>query len=72
MSEDLALQLLEALEWCVEVGVECVSVFAFSIDNFNRSAVEVRALMRLAESKLQEMLQVRRRTILSPWVPTLI
>jgi len=53
-----SLQLLEALEWCVEVGIECVTVFAFSIDNFNRSAAEVEALMGLAETKLREMLEV--------------
>ena len=61
---DLPSQLLDALEWCVEVGIECVSVFAFSIDNFNRSAAEVQALMGLAETKLQEMLQVCRHTSL--------
>ena len=52
------LQLLDALEWCSEVGVECVSVYAFSIDNFKRSPAEVSALMHLAEVKLQEMLKV--------------
>ena len=57
-TQHLPLQLLEALEWCVEVGIECVSVFAFSIDNFNRSPAEVEALMGLAQIKLQEMLQV--------------
>lgn len=52
------MQLLDALEWCSEVGVECVSVYAFSIDNFKRSPAEVSALMQLAEIKLQEMLEV--------------
>lgn len=40
------------------MGVYCVSVFAFSVDNFKRSPEEVAALMHLAEKKLKEMLQV--------------
>lgn len=30
-------KLIDALEWCLELGVECVSVYAFSIDNYKRS-----------------------------------
>lgn len=53
------MQLLEALEWCLELGVACVSVYAFSIDNFRRSAEEVATLMALAEAKLLELAEVR-------------
>ena len=52
------MQLLDALEWCLEMGVSCVSVFAFSIDNFKRPPQEVAMLMQLAEEKLEELLQV--------------
>ena len=51
-------QLVQALEWCLELGVPCVSVYAFSLENFNRSAAEVAVLMDLAERKLLAILQV--------------
>ena len=54
------MQLLEALEWCLEMGIFCVSVYAFSIDNFKRPPQEVAMLMQLAEEKLEELLQVGR------------
>nr|AJU57197.1 dehydrodolichyl diphosphate synthase [Dunaliella viridis] len=50
-------QLISALEWCLELGVKCVSVYAFSIDNFKRSSREVELLMHLAEQKLGIMMQ---------------
>jgi Putative undecaprenyl diphosphate synthase len=49
---------VQALEWCLELGVPCVSVYAFSLENFNRSAAEVAVLMDLAEQKLLAILQV--------------
>ena len=52
------LQLVDALGWCLDLGITCVSVYAFSIDNFKRSQAEVAALMDLAENKLEELLQV--------------
>ncbi len=36
----------------------CVSVYAFSLENFNRSAAEVAVLMDLAERKLLAIRQV--------------
>jgi ditrans,polycis-polyprenyl diphosphate synthase len=50
-------RLIKALEWCLDLGVGCVSVYAFSIDNFLRSEVEVASLMKLAEEKLTWMLE---------------
>ena len=47
--------LVDALGWCADLGVEAVSVFAFSTENFKRSSDEVAALMRLAEDKLGEV-----------------
>lgn len=43
------------LEICLRLGVKCVTVFAFSIENFKRSEAEVDALMELAETKLLEL-----------------
>ncbi|KAL4419506.1 hypothetical protein ABPG77_002292 [Micractinium sp. CCAP 211/92] len=50
-------RLIDALEWCLELGVRCVSVYAFSIDNYRRSSEEVATLMQLAQEKLAHMLQ---------------
>ena len=49
---------MSVLEWCLELGVECVSVYAFSIDNFKRVPEEVSAIMDLAEQKLLELAEV--------------
>lgn len=47
-------KLIEALEWCFEVGIQTVTVFAFSTENFKRSAEEVNELMALAERTFHE------------------
>jgi len=47
---------LDALEWCLDLGVRTVSVFAFSVDNFARPAAEVASLMALAQVKLASLL----------------
>lgn len=54
-----ALQLVDALEWCLDLGVTTVSVYAFSVDNFKRHAAEVAMLMALAREKLREILTAR-------------
>ena len=41
----------ESLEWCLELGIKVVTVYAFSIENFKRSEEEVSALMNLAIEK---------------------
>ncbi len=48
---------LQILEICMRLGVRCVSVYAFAIENFKRSPEEVNALMDLAETKLIELCQ---------------
>ena len=48
--------VLQTLEWCLELGVRMVTVYAFSIDNFKRSPDEVQQLMRLAKEKFMEMI----------------
>jgi len=47
--------LKKTLAWCLELGVKEVSIFAFSIDNFQREKEEVEVLMDLARDKLKEI-----------------
>jgi ditrans,polycis-polyprenyl diphosphate synthase len=46
--------LHRTLEWCLDIGIKVVTVYAFSIENFKRSEEEVNALMNLFEEKLEE------------------
>ena len=57
----LVLQLVDALEWCSELGISHVSAFAFGVENFKRSQAEVETLMALAEEKLRFLAQVLAR-----------
>uniref|UniRef100_A0A061SF59 Alkyl transferase n=2 Tax=Tetraselmis sp. GSL018 TaxID=582737 RepID=A0A061SF59_9CHLO len=52
-------RLVDALKWCLELGVKFVSVYAFSVENFKRSSEEVDDLMQLAVNKLEEILKER-------------
>jgi undecaprenyl pyrophosphate synthase len=52
----------EIVQWCLELGISCVSVYAFSIDNFRRPQEEVDALMELAAAKFEELLHVSKST----------
>ena len=47
--------LKRCLEYCPELGVNIVSVFAFSIENFNREKDEVDYIMELIKVNLLEM-----------------
>ncbi|KAJ1529056.1 hypothetical protein HK096_009517 [Nowakowskiella sp. JEL0078] len=49
--------LEKTLEWCLDLGVNVVSVYAFSIENFKRSEEEVNLLMELFSEKLREFAQ---------------
>uniref|UniRef100_A0A7I4XZ95 Alkyl transferase n=1 Tax=Haemonchus contortus TaxID=6289 RepID=A0A7I4XZ95_HAECO len=49
-------QLAKILDWCHELGVREVTVYAFSIENFKRSSDEVDGLMKLAEEKFKKLL----------------
>jgi short-chain Z-isoprenyl diphosphate synthase len=48
-------KLEDVLNWCEEAGVRVVTVWIFSLDNFNRDAGEVSGLMRLMERKFLEL-----------------
>lgn len=43
------------LELCYEAGVDTATVFAFSIENFKRSAYEVDAIMSLARERIRQI-----------------
>lgn len=49
-------KLSETLQWCLDIGIQEVTVYAFSIENFKRSDDEVSALMSLAREKFQKLL----------------
>lgn len=53
--------MVDAIKWCMELGVGTISVYAFSIDNFRRSEAEVEFLMALAQEKYRELSQARPR-----------
>jgi len=50
------LQKLEnAMEWCLDLGIRELTVFALSTDNLKRSQVEIDTLMRLAKESFAKM-----------------
>jgi short-chain Z-isoprenyl diphosphate synthase len=51
-----AEKLREVLNWCYEVGIPVVTVWSFSLDNFQRDTTEVEALLQLFEDKTREMM----------------
>jgi len=50
-------KLAETLRWCRELGVREVTVYAFSIENFNRAESEVSNLLNLAKDKFSALLE---------------
>jgi ditrans,polycis-polyprenyl diphosphate synthase len=43
------------MEWCLELGIRELTVFALSTDNLKRSEVEVQTLMQLAKETFAKM-----------------
>ena len=50
----------ELLDWCLEMGVKSVTLYAFSTENFRRSPKEVEEIMKIAEEKLRKILTDKR------------
>ncbi|XP_068698167.1 dehydrodolichyl diphosphate synthase complex subunit DHDDS-like [Montipora foliosa] len=50
-------KLTEVLEWCFDLGIPEVTVYAFSIENFKRSKDEVDGLMELARQKFDRLME---------------
>ena len=44
-------------QWCLDLGIPEVTVYAFSIENFKRSKEEVDALMDLSREKFKRLLE---------------
>jgi tritrans,polycis-undecaprenyl-diphosphate synthase [geranylgeranyl-diphosphate specific] len=42
----------ELLNWCLELDVKSITLYAFSTENFNRTQKEVNEIMKLVEEKL--------------------
>lgn len=54
-------RLADTLQWCRNLGIVEVTVYAFSLENFKRSEAEVEGIWRLAEEKLGELWAERER-----------
>ena len=53
---DCVLHIFQTLEWCLDLGINEVTVYAFSIENFKRSADEVNGLMDLFRVKMRDLI----------------
>ncbi|KAI3784415.1 hypothetical protein L1987_43514 [Smallanthus sonchifolius] len=51
------LALMSVLKYCYEVGVKYVTVYAFSLDNFNRRPDEVQYVMDIMHEKIEGFLK---------------
>lgn len=47
---------LQTLDWCLKLGVNTVTVYAFSLENFKRSKAEVDGLMDLCRAKFEVLM----------------
>jgi ditrans,polycis-polyprenyl diphosphate synthase len=52
----VACERFQTLEWCLDLDIRMVTVYAFSIENFKRSKDEVDSLMHLAEDSFKQLL----------------
>jgi tritrans,polycis-undecaprenyl-diphosphate synthase [geranylgeranyl-diphosphate specific] len=50
----------ELMDWCLELGVKSITLYAFSTENFRRTPKEVGELMKLIEEKLLSTLENKR------------
>lgn len=54
-------KLSQALQWCLELQIKEVTVYAFSIENFKRSQDEVDTLMSLAREKFARLMDEKEK-----------
>jgi tritrans,polycis-undecaprenyl-diphosphate synthase [geranylgeranyl-diphosphate specific] len=50
----------ELMDWCLELDVKTITLYAFSTENFNRPQKEVEEIMNLIEEKLRSILENER------------
>lgn len=48
-------KLEEMMEWCLELGIKILTVYAFSTENLERDPEEVRSLMKLFEDNFYKL-----------------
>ena len=48
------------LDWCIELGVESVTIYSFSTENFNRSKDELDELFKVFHDNLEKLLNTPR------------
>jgi len=46
----------DLLDWCLDLDVKSITLYAFSTENFQRPPSEVEEIMRIAEEKLRKLL----------------
>ncbi|UCB60430.1 MAG: di-trans,poly-cis-decaprenylcistransferase [Candidatus Bathyarchaeota archaeon] len=51
-----AERVSQLLDWCLDMGVRCVTLYSFSTENFARAPQEVEEIFHIAEEKLHEIL----------------
>ena len=57
-----AEKALELVDWCAEIGIREVTLWALSLENLERPAGEVSTIAEVATESLTSMLEGRRRT----------
>ncbi|MEA2090108.1 MAG: polyprenyl diphosphate synthase [Thermoproteota archaeon] len=55
-----AKKVEQLLEWCLNLDVNSITLYAFSTENFRRSKREVEEILRVVEEKLRELLVSKR------------
>jgi len=50
----------DLMDWCIELGVKFITLYAFSTENFRRPKKEVDEIMKLIEEKLHSILENKR------------
>jgi tritrans,polycis-undecaprenyl-diphosphate synthase [geranylgeranyl-diphosphate specific] len=53
-------KLKEVLEWCLDLDLKVLTVYAFSTENFNRAKIEVKELMTLFERNFRILAEDKR------------
>lgn len=51
-----AERIRNLLDWCLELKVKSITLYAFSTENFQRPEPEIKEIMRITEEKLRELL----------------
>jgi len=52
-----ANKINELLDWCIELDVKYITLYAFSTENFRRPPEEIEEIMKLIEEKLRTILE---------------